>query len=123
MAAVIQIAGLTKYYGDVLAVLGLDLEVTEGEIFGFLGPNGAGKSTTQKILIGLLRDYKGSISVFGRDLPSWKSDYYERIGVSFEFPNHYSKLTGIENLKYFASLYSGGGCGSRDWLSATGSAR
>jgi fluoroquinolone transport system ATP-binding protein len=58
-------------------LLDLEFSVQSGEIFGFLGPSGAGKSTTQKILIGLLRDYKGSISVFGRDLPSWKSDYYE----------------------------------------------
>ena len=87
------------------AVRNLDFQIEAGEIFGFLGPSGAGKSTTQKILIGLLQDYEGQIRIFSRDLRSWKSDYYERIGVSFEVPNHYQKLTAIENLTYFGSLY------------------
>ena len=86
---------------------GLAFEVEQGEIFGFLGPNGAGKSTTQKILIGLLKDFDGTVSVFGRDIHSWKSDFYERVGVSFELPNHYLKLTAVENLNYFRSLYQG----------------
>ena len=85
---------------------GFDFSVEPGEIFGFLGPSGAGKSTTQKILIGLLKDYQGQVKVFGKDLKDWKSDYYERIGVSFELPNHFLKLTAIENLAYFGSLYS-----------------
>lgn len=86
---------------------GLDFSIEKGEIFGFLGPSGAGKSTTQKILIGLLKDYQGDISVMGRDLRDWKSDYYERVGVGFEIPNHYLKLTALENLTYFRSLYNG----------------
>ncbi len=85
----------------------ISFAIEKGEIFGFLGPNGAGKSTTQNILIGLLRGFQGEISVFDRDLRSWAGDYYERIGVSFELPNHYSKLTARENLQFFASLYSG----------------
>ena len=89
------------------AVDGLSFEVGRGEILGFLGPNGAGKSTTQKILIGLLQDFQGSVSVFGKDLSSWRSDYYERVGVSFEVPNLFLKLTASENLGYFGSLYSG----------------
>lgn len=88
------------------AIRGLGFEIERGEIFGFLGPSGAGKSTAQKILIGLLKGYQGQVSVFGRDLREWGADYYERIGVSFELPNHYLKLTALENLKYFASLYS-----------------
>ncbi|MEO1286423.1 MAG: ABC transporter ATP-binding protein [Chloroflexota bacterium] len=72
-----------------------------------LGPSGAGKSTTQKILIGLLKDYGGNISVMGREVCDWGQDYYEHVGVSFELPNHYLKLTALENLKYFQSLYSG----------------
>ena len=80
--------------------------VERGEILGFLGPNGAGKSTTQKILIRLLREYQGRVEVFGRDLGQWNSDYFERVGVSFELPNHYLKLSARENLRYFASLYS-----------------
>ena len=89
------------------ALKGLTFMVEEGEIFGFLGPNGAGKSTTQKILIGLLKGYQGTISVLEKDLKKWKSDFYEKVGVSFEIPNHFQKLTALENLVYFQSLYSG----------------
>lgn len=89
------------------AVQALNFAVERGEIFGFLGPSGAGKSTTQKILIGLLRGYQGTATVFGRDLNRWGSDYYERIGVSFELPNHFLKLTAVENLAYFGALYRG----------------
>ena len=85
----------------------LNFRVENGEILGFLGPSGTGKSTTQKILNGLLTGYKGHISVMGKELSKWGSDYYERIGVSFELPNHYLKLTALENLNYFAALYSG----------------
>ena len=74
---------------------------------GTIGPNGAGKSTTQKLLIGLLRGYRGAVSVLGRDLADCGADYYERIGVSFELPNHYLRLTGLENLRYFRALYRG----------------
>jgi fluoroquinolone transport system ATP-binding protein len=86
---------------------GLSFHVEKHEILGFLGPSGAGKSTTQKILIGLLRRYQGRVRVLGRELSSWGSDYYEQIGVSFELPNHYLKLTALENLNYFRSLYRG----------------
>ncbi len=86
---------------------GLNFEIADGEIFGFLGPSGAGKSTTQKILIGLLKDYGGNITVMGKEVNQWGQDYYEHIGVSFELPNHYLKLTARENLNYFKSLYSG----------------
>jgi fluoroquinolone transport system ATP-binding protein len=85
----------------------MSFSIERGELFGFLGPSGAGKSTTQKILIGLLKNYPGLVSVFGKSLADWKSDYYERIGVSFEFPNHFLKLTALENLTYFSRLYSG----------------
>lgn len=84
---------------------GLDFAVAEGEIFGFLGPSGSGKSTTQKILIKLLKEYEGSVRFGGRDLRQWSDDYYEQIGVSFELPNHYQKLTALENLQLFRSLY------------------
>jgi fluoroquinolone transport system ATP-binding protein len=87
------------------ALRGLSFGISRGEIFGFLGPSGAGKSTTQKVLIGLLKDYQGRVSVLGKDLKDWRADYYERIGVSFEAPNHYLKLTALENLRYFAALY------------------
>lgn len=88
-------------------IKGLEFKIRKGEVFGFLGPSGAGKSTTQKILLGILKGYSGSIKIFGEDFKELKSDYYERVGVSFEFPNLYSKLTARENLDFFASLYSG----------------
>lgn len=86
---------------------GLTFTIAEGEIFGFLGPSGAGKSTTQKIMIGLLKNYGGNIEIMGREIRNWGQDYYEHIGVSFELPNHYLKLTARENLDYFRSLYTG----------------
>ena len=104
---VIEVEGLTFTYtaAGSSAVEKLSFSISRGEIFGLLGPSGAGKSTTQKILIGLLRHFDGAVSVFGRDLSDWSADYYERIGVSFELPNHYLRLTGLENLRYFRSLY------------------
>ncbi|PAD81564.1 ABC transporter ATP-binding protein [Niallia circulans] len=83
----------------------ISFTVNKGEIFGFLGPSGAGKSTTQKILIGILKGYKGSVMIDGRELKSLDSSYYERIGVGFEFPNFYQKFSGLENLKFFSRLY------------------
>lgn len=99
--------GLTFTYPktDIPAVGGMEFAVDRGEIFGFLGPSGAGKSTTQKLLIGLLSGHGGEVSVWGREPAAWGRDYYERIGVSFELPNHYQKLSGLENLRFFASLY------------------
>lgn len=91
----------------VPAITDLSFAVERGEIFGVLGPSGAGKSTTQKILIDLLRGYQGQISVLGKDLAAWRSDYYEHIGVCFELPNHFLKLTARENLRYFGALYRG----------------
>jgi len=85
---------------------GLNFEIAEREIFGFLGPSGAGKSTTQKIIIGLLKHYGGSITVLNKEIRDWGQVFYEHIGVSFELPNHYLKLTALENLNYFQSLYS-----------------
>ncbi len=83
----------------------LSFEIEEGEVFGLLGPSGAGKTTTQNILIGLLDGYEGRVRVMDRELGEWDREYYEHIGVSFEFPNHYLKLTARENLEYFRSLY------------------
>ncbi len=87
------------------AVKNISFEISKGEIFGFLGPSGAGKSTTQKILIKLLDGYYGNIQVFGKDLKSFGSNYYENVGVGFELPNHFSKLSATENLKFFKSFY------------------
>jgi fluoroquinolone transport system ATP-binding protein len=106
-----------SYPGAALpAVCDLTFAVQRHEIFGFLGPSGAGKSTTQNLLIGLLSGYQGSVNVLGRDLRAWDRSYYRRIGVSFEAPNHYLKLTARENLRLFAGLHGGGNMEDPDTL-------
>jgi fluoroquinolone transport system ATP-binding protein len=104
---VIEVEGLSYGYrgGGSLAVRDVSFAVRPGKILGFLGPSGAGKSTTQKILTGLLRSYTGTVRVLGKDLREQGQEYYERIGVGFELPNHFMKLTGLENLRFFASFY------------------
>jgi fluoroquinolone transport system ATP-binding protein len=105
----IEVRGLAYTYpGNREETLkGLDFSIGAGEIFGFLGPSGAGKSTTQNIMIGLLGGFRGTVTVEGAPLLSLGKGYYEKIGVSFELPNLFSKLTARENLTFFASLYSG----------------
>lgn len=93
------------YGGGAAAVSELTFSIADGEVFGFLGPSGAGKSTTQKILIRLLRGYRGDLRVMGRPLDAWGSDYFERVGVCFEMPSNYRKLTAVENLRFFASFF------------------
>jgi fluoroquinolone transport system ATP-binding protein len=87
------------------AVNGVDFEIRQGEIFGFLGPSGAGKSTTQKLLIRLLKDYQGEILYRGKKLTEYSDEFYQDIGVSFEMPISFSKLTAMENLEFFRRLY------------------
>lgn len=84
----------------------IDFHIQQGEIFGFLGPSGSGKSTTQKILYKHLLNYQGQISLMNQDLEQWGKELYQQIGVCFELPNHYLKLTAVENLAFFSSFYS-----------------
>lgn len=86
-------------------IQGISFDIPKGTIFGFLGPSGAGKSTTQKILVKLLDHYQGEITYDGKSLKDLKDDFYEEIGVCFEMPISFSKLTGLENLQFFANLY------------------
>ncbi|WP_010275584.1 ABC transporter ATP-binding protein [Paenibacillus senegalensis] len=104
----IEVSGLTYTYPGAQAqtIKGIDFHIAQGEIFGFLGPSGAGKSTIQKVLIGVLKQYGGNVQVMGRELSGAKADYFEQIGVAFEFPNFYSRFTALENLSFFRSLYS-----------------
>lgn len=105
----IEVDGLTYAYPGARepSVRGVSFAVDEGEVFGFLGPSGAGKSTTQKVLIGLCRGYEGRAAVLGREVRDWGAELYERVGVSFELPNHHQRLTARENLAHFGGLYRG----------------
>ncbi len=83
----------------------ISFSIQKGEIFGFLGPSGAGKTTTQKLITGLLKGYQGKIDVLGKPRNEWGGDFFEEIGVAFEFPNLCLKLTAYENLELFAAYY------------------
>lgn len=102
---IIQVQGLSKRFGDIQAVDGLDFSVKEGEIFGFLGPNGAGKTTTIRILVGLLRPDSGSALVNGYDVLKEPVKAKESVGVVPESSNLYGELSAMENLTYMAQLY------------------
>jgi fluoroquinolone transport system ATP-binding protein len=87
------------------AVNDVSFEVNEGEIFGFLGPSGAGKSTTQGILTGLLKLQKGEVTVAGYNIKEIKNEMFNKIGMSFEQSNVYSKMTAKENLEFYRKLF------------------
>ncbi len=87
------------------AVNNISFKIEKGEIFGFLGPSGAGKTTVQNIMIGLLPIQQGEVLYDGISIKKMKSGFFNRIGVSFEDPTLYLKLTGFENLQYFGGLY------------------
>lgn len=84
----------------------INFTVGKGEILGFLGPSGAGKSTLQKILTGLITNYTGEVLIGGTERKKHTHEFYERIGVDFEFPTLYEKFTARQNLDYFGSLYA-----------------
>lgn len=94
------------YEGDGrYAVKDVSFTIAQGQVFGFLGPSGAGKSTVQNIMIGLLPLQQGGITLNGRPVQGLQASFFNQIGVSFEHPNLYTKLTGYENLKYYAGLF------------------
>ncbi|MHA1948656.1 MAG: ATP-binding cassette domain-containing protein [Candidatus Thorarchaeota archaeon] len=103
----ITTTGLTKNFGDLVAVDHIDLNIPSGTIFGLLGPNGAGKSTTTRLLSTLLRPTEGSASVSEFDIIQEPVRVREVTGVLPEESNHtlYPSLTAYENLEYFARLY------------------
>ena len=96
---------LKKNYDKVEALRGISFKIKKGEVFGFLGPNGAGKSTALNILTGILKPTSGNSYIFGKESKSIGKDIKEKIGVVFESNNLYQRLTGHENLKFFADLY------------------
>ena len=100
--SVIETENLTKEFGDLTAVEGLDLSVERGEIYGFLGPNGAGKSTTINMLLDHIRRSSGSVSVLGHDPQGEAKEIRRRTGVLPEGGELYDRLTGSEHLDWIA---------------------
>jgi ABC-2 type transport system ATP-binding protein len=102
---VIELNGLTKYYGETKGCENVTLEVKEGEIFGFIGPNGAGKSTTIRTMLSLIYPTSGSVSIFGQDAIEFGSEVRKDIGYLPSEIFYYDKMKVIDLLKYSASFY------------------
>jgi ABC-2 type transport system ATP-binding protein len=103
---VIILRGLKKSYGGQVYVLkGIDLDIYPGQIIGYIGPNGAGKTTTVKILIGMLPDFEGEVSVFGHDVASHPLEVKQRIGYVPETAALYDTLTPMEYLRFVGQIY------------------
>ncbi|GAU79297.1 ABC transporter ATP-binding protein [Fusibacter sp. 3D3] len=104
----LNVKGLYHSYSkdEHYAVQDMTFQVEKGEIFGFLGPSGAGKSTTQSILFGLLELQRGEVSIDGMSVKKLSDDFFNMIGVSFESPNVYKNLTGLENLKFYSKMFN-----------------
>lgn len=108
---IIKTTGLTKRYGSasrqVLAVDDLNLEIWQGEVFGFLGPNASGKTTTIGMLLGLVRPTSGSIELFGQDIQNNLPSLLRRVSAVLENPPFYPYLSGRNNLEVFARTIGG----------------
>ncbi|SMO32697.1 ABC transporter ATP-binding protein [Melghirimyces algeriensis] len=96
---VVQTTQLTRRYGKTTVVQNVNLNIKQGEIYGFLGPNGAGKTTTIRMLLGLIRPSEGEIQLFGKDLHKERKSILKRVGSLVESPSYYGHLTGKENLE------------------------
>jgi fluoroquinolone transport system ATP-binding protein len=105
--AMIKVEGLYHSYlrNGRYAIKDVNFEIDKGEIFGFLGPSGAGKSTTQGILTGLLQLQKGNVTVAGYNIKNISRKMFNKIGMSFEQSNVYSKMTSKENLYFYSRLF------------------
>ncbi len=104
-AFVIKTEGLTKAYGDVLALDGLDLQVPSNSIFGFLGPNGAGKTTAMKLLLGLIRPTSGGARIFDLDMVRDSVEIRARVGYLSQDPRFYEYMTARETLAFTARFF------------------
>ncbi|MDV3222353.1 ABC transporter ATP-binding protein [Intrasporangium sp.] len=102
-AAAVETTGLTKRFGDLVAVDSLDLHVRSGEVYGFLGPNGAGKTTTLRMLLGLVRPSAGTIRILGTLSEGRGTTSLDRVGALIEGPAFYPFLTGRDNLRSLAA--------------------
>jgi ABC-2 type transport system ATP-binding protein len=109
---VLRVSGLTKRYGALTAVQGLDFEVRRGEVFGFLGPNGAGKTTAVGMILGLVAPDAGRIEILGHDVANGYGPALARVGAIVETPTFYPYLSGLDNLRALA-LARGGVPGHR----------
>ncbi len=109
----IRTRGLTKRYGRIAAVSDLDLDVVEGDIYGFLGPNGSGKTTTVRMLLGLVLATSGSAEVLGQPMPKAASQVLPQVGSMIEGPAAYPQLSGRANLKLFDAMTPGSGLRGR----------
>lgn len=105
MGSIIEIQGLTKKYGDLVALNDLTLNIEEGEVFGFIGPNGAGKTTTIRMMGGIIEPTDGKILIGGIDMSRDPVGAKKIIGFVPDRPFLYEKLTGMEFLKFIADLY------------------
>ncbi|TME25957.1 MAG: ABC transporter ATP-binding protein, partial [Chloroflexi bacterium] len=105
MKAVLRTEKLTKRFGDLVAVNAIDLEVGEGEVFGFLGPNGAGKTTTLRLLCALIAPTSGTAEVAGYRLGRDDLKIRASVGILTEQPGLYERQSAWENLVFFATLY------------------
>ena len=105
LKVVLDVTNVTKAFGNRVAVNNISFTLHEGEIFGFLGPNGAGKTTTMKMICGLCSITKGSIRICGFDMPRDKEKALANVGALIENPLMYPNMSGMDNLKYYASLY------------------
>ncbi len=101
---IIEINSLTKDFKDLRAVNSLNLNVFEGDVFGFLGPNGAGKSTTIRMLLSLIKPTEGSIKLFGKTLEKNRIDILKRIGAIVEKPDFYGYLSAYKNLEILGKI-------------------
>jgi ABC-2 type transport system ATP-binding protein len=101
----IEISGLTKKFGDFIAVDHLDLKIYKGEIFGLLGPNGAGKTTTIRMLCGLMAPTEGSIKILGYNIPEQRNEAIRKIGYMAQRFSLYEDLTVYENMEFYGKLY------------------
>jgi ABC-2 type transport system ATP-binding protein len=99
----VQISGLTKRFGDVLAVAGVDLEIDQGEIYGLVGPNGAGKSTTLRMVMNIIARDSGAIRLLGAD-PARDPAVLRRVGYLPEERGLYKKMTALDAVVFFGAL-------------------
>lgn len=102
---VIILRELSMSYGDKQVLNGINLDVYKGQIIGYIGPNGAGKSTTVKLMLGLVQQYKGKVSIFGQDISNGDVEYKRKIGYVPETAEIYDNLTAREYLAFIGQLY------------------